>query len=178
MGFGFNLMFIFVLLPVSGVLFFLWITSQKKIFVQILGLIWLGVIGLIALVSILEMLSNENGIKKSKIYGQYVIDRTKFPGKQANWQYDNYRFEINKNNELIFNQTNRNNIIKSDTFEIEFVENYISDRIKFKLNSNRHHIINSNPTLYRKTWSFHYVFYSEKFGNVFFTKRKWKPIKQ
>jgi len=169
-------MFIFVLLPASGVLLFLWLTTQKKLFGQILGLIWLGVFGLIALVSILQMFSNQNGIKKSKIYGQYVIDRTKFSGKQANWQYDHFRFEIKKNNEMIFHQTNGNHITKTDTFEIEFVENYLSDRIKFKQNYNRHHIVKNNPTLYRQTWSFHYVFYSEKFGNVFFTKRKWKPI--
>lgn len=177
MGFGFNLMFIFVILPVSGLLFILWITTQKKIFSQVLGLIWLGIFGLVALVSILEMFSNQNGIKKSKIYGQYVIDRTKFSGEQADWQYNNFRFEINKNNKLIFHQTNGKQIIESDTLEIEFVENYLSDRIKIKSNSNRHHIVRNNPTLYRQTWSFHYAFYSEKFGNVFFKKGKWKPIK-
>lgn len=177
MGFGFNLMFIFILIPISGVLLILWLTTQKKLFGQILGLIWVGVFSLIALVSILEMFSNRKGIKKSKIYGQYVIDRSKFPGRQADWQYDNFRFRINKNNELIFHQTNGKHITKSDTFEIEYIGNYLSDRIKFKQNSNRHHIIEDNPTLYRQTWSFHYVFYSEKFGNVFFTKGKWKPVK-
>lgn len=177
MGFGFNLFFIFILLPLSGILFILWIATQKKLFGQLLGMVWAGVISLIVLVSILNLSSTSNGIKKSKIYGQYIIDRSKFPGKQADWQYENFRFEITPQHELIFHQTNGASIIKSDTSKIEFVENYLSDRVKFKPNPGRHHIIAFNPTLYRKTWSFYYVFYSRKFGNVFFKKGKWKPIK-
>jgi len=41
-----------------------------------------------------------------------------------------------------------------------------------------HHIIEEEPTLYRNVWSFYYVFKSQKFGNVFFKKGKWKALKK
>ncbi|QRR00195.1 hypothetical protein [Dyadobacter sandarakinus] len=40
-----------------------------------------------------------------------------------------------------------------------------------------HHILMDNPTTYRETWSFYLVFDSPKFGNVFFTKGDWEPLR-
>ncbi len=177
MGFGFNLFFVFIILPVSGILIILWITTQKKLFGKLLGIIWAGMIGLIILVSILQIFTTKKRVEKSDIYGEYIIDRSKFSGKQADWQYENFRFEITKRNELIFHQTTGRKIMESDTAKVEFLEQYVNDRIRIKKDSIMHHIIEEEPTLYRNIWSFYYVFESPKFGNVFFKKGKWKPLK-
>ncbi len=39
-----------------------------------------------------------------------------------------------------------------------------------------HHIMASNPTIYRSFKSFYLVFNSSKFNNVFFKKGTWKPL--
>jgi hypothetical protein len=39
---------------------------------------------------------------KEDFYGQYVIDRNYFKGIQANWQYNNFKFEIKKKAAFIF----------------------------------------------------------------------------
>jgi hypothetical protein len=177
MGFGFNLLFVLIILPISGILIILWATTQKKLFGELLGLIWVGMIGLVILISILQIFTTKKRVKKPNIYGEYIIDRSKFPGEQANWQYENFRFEITKRKELIFHQTAGRKTIASDTAKIEFLEQYVNDRIRIKKDSSMHHIIEEEPTLYRSIWSFYYVFESPKFGNVFFKKGKWKPIK-
>lgn len=141
-----------------------------------LGLIWAAVCGVFLFSIIIDSFSTRRGIKKSDIYGEYIIDRSKFSGKQANWQYANYRFTVTKENQLIFYQTKGRTFTRADTFDVDFVGGYLNDRIRFTQDSNRHHIISENPTLYRKQFSFYYVFHSEKFGNVFFKKGKWKEL--
>jgi hypothetical protein len=41
-------------------------------------------------------------LDKEDIYGNYVIDRDICSGKQADWQYNHYRFKITEENKNIF----------------------------------------------------------------------------
>ena len=176
MGFGFNLLFIFVLAPVTLVFLVIWLISRKIIFGKTLGLIWLIVFGMIFLLETFHFFTAKKELTREDIYGSYIIDRTKYPGRQADWQYDHYRFEITKDNKFIFHQTEGSRINKSCNGTVKFLEAYIEPRIEIKVDSTGYHIINDKPTLYRTTWSFYYVFHSPKFGNVFFKKGTWKAI--
>ena len=177
MGFGFNLFFIFILVPLSGGLLLIWLLSRKMIFGKLLGLIWLGIVVLICLVAFLQIFTTKMKVDKSDIYGKYVIDRSKFSGKQADWQYNHFRFEITKQNKLIFYQTEEGVILERESLKVDFLEQYHNDRLLISGDTKRHHIFSDNPTLYRNIWSFYYVFESPKFGNVFFKKGRWKSVK-
>ena len=98
MGFGFNLLMLIVIFPLTGILILLWIISRKAIFGKILGLIWSAILALLALAIILQLFTTKMKVKKQNIYGSYVIDKNKFPGEQANWQYENLKFKITKDN--------------------------------------------------------------------------------
>lgn len=116
-------------------------------------------------------------IDKDDIYGNYIIDRDKCSGKQADWQYNRYRFKITRDNKIFFYITENEKIIKTIEGKIEINEIYTpSPRLKIIFKEPKFHIIQDNPTLYRDIWSFYYVFYSPKYQNVFFTKGEWKPV--
>ncbi len=116
------------------------------------------------------MFTTKMKVTKDKIYGEYVIDRNQFPGEQADWQYDNFKFKITKDNILHFSYKVSNDEYKTDLVSVKFLEHYYSDRLVIGKDSTRHHILVDNPTLYRGVWNFYYVFKSDKFGNVFFKK--------
>ncbi|WP_235922054.1 hypothetical protein [Flavobacterium phycosphaerae] len=116
-------------------------------------------------------------IEKEDIYGDYVIDRDKFAGKQADWQYNHYRFTITKDNQILFYITNKERIVKTIKGKAEIKEYYTpSPRLKLIFEEPKFHIIADNPALYREIWSFYYVFYSDKYQNVFFKKGTWHSI--
>ncbi|WP_303311823.1 hypothetical protein [Hymenobacter sp. BT730] len=176
MGFGFNLFVLFILIPLSLVLALLWNISGKRFFGKALGLLWGGLIGLILAGLVIRPFTEKIDLAQEDIYGDYVIDRTKFPGKQADWQYNHFRFTLNRDNEFIFYQTEQEKILKVTRGTFSFLNGYRRPRIVLQVAEPRHHIIEDTPTLYRAIWSFYYVFHSPEFGNVFFTKAKWKPL--
>lgn len=178
MGFGFTLFFVFILLPLTGILLLIWLFTKKRFFGKALGCIWLGVLALILLVVVIGVFTSKKELDKNDVYGHYVIDRTKFPGLQADWQYNHFRFEITKQNEFLFHITDKQTIKHTYKGKVKFLETYDRPRIVLEVDTPHHHIINNKPTLYRTIWSFYYVFKSPKFGNVFFTKGNWKPIEK
>ena len=92
MGFGFNLFFVFILVPLTGILLVTWLLTRKKIFGKTLGLIWLGIFGLAFLSGIAQWLSAKTLLEKKDYYGEYIVNRDYFPGRQADWQYNNFKF--------------------------------------------------------------------------------------
>lgn len=176
MGFLFNLFFAFILIPLTGILLIIWLISRKKIFGQIVGFIWLGIVGLFLLVGILHFFTDKKVLDKSDYYGQYIIDRSYFPGKQADYQYNTFRFEIRENDSIYFYVTDKEKIISTYKGSITTNDNYISERLSVFMQMPTHHIMMSHPTTYRSTWSFILVFYFKEFNNVFFKKGKWKLI--
>ncbi|SEA97097.1 hypothetical protein SAMN05443667_113142 [Flavobacterium gillisiae] len=178
MGFGFNLFFIFILLPLSVILLLIWLFSKKKVFGKTLGAIWFGIIGLVVFSGTIQWLTAKTELDKEDYYGQYIIDRDFFKGKQANWQYDKYRFEIKQNDSLYFYVTDKERVLKTYKGTISTTEPYIYKSVRLIINMEQPtiHIIKSNPTTYRSAWSFYLVFYSDKFDNMYFKKGNWKPL--
>ena len=176
MGFGFNLGMILIILPITGILLLIWLISKKAIF----GKIVLGIWSLIVLLVIVGSFSNrvlkKKELSKSDYYGEYIIDRDYFSGKQADWQYNHFRFKILSNDSIYFYSTENQNILKTYKGTITTVKPFNSERLVIKMKQPTNHILTTNPTIYRETLSFFMVFNSPKFHNMYFKKGKWKPI--
>ena len=168
--------FIFVLLPISIILFLLWIFTKKRFFGGALLIMWGGLISLLVLSFVFRPLWEKKVLDKSDFYGDYVIDRNYFPGKQADWQYNNFRFEIKENDSIYFYVTNEKKVVKTFKGTISTLKSYNSARLVIKMEQPTHHILTSNPTIYRETWDFFMVFNSPKFHNMYFRKGKWAKI--
>ena len=176
MGFAFLFLFIvFIIVPSTLILLVVSLITKKKIFAQAIGCLWIPIVFLLLFVFVIGIFTKKMTVEKDDMYGEYVIDRTKFPGAQADWQYNHYRFKISRENRFVFYVTDGEKIRKTYTGTVRLNEAYISPRMKLHFDD-PHHIIADNPTLYRDVWSFYYVFNSAKFGNVFFTKGEWEPI--
>ena len=167
------ILFIF---PLTIVLLLIWAITRKRIFVKILGYFWISLLGLFCLGTIVRLLTDKMELKKSDYYGQYIVNRDYFPGKQADWQYNNFRFEIKENDVIYFHVTDKEKILKTYRGSITTTKPYSSERLIIKMEQSTHHIMTSNPTTYRSAWSFYLVFYSPKFNNVYFKKGQWKAL--
>lgn len=176
MGFGFNLFFIFILLPLTGILLLIWALTQKSILGKTLAYIWLSILGLILFSTMLQWLTAKTVLTKKDYYGSYIVNRSYFKGKQSDWQYDTFRFEIKENDSIFFYVTNKETILKTYQGTVTTTNNFNSERLIINIEQPTHHIMNSNPTTYRSAWRFYLVFYSPKFNNVYFKKGKWQPI--
>ncbi|MCW3788925.1 hypothetical protein [Plebeiibacterium sediminum] len=176
MGFGFNLGMIFIILPLSGLLLILWLITKKSLFVNALGIIW-GLIVILVLISgATHFIFDKKKLKHKDFYGTYVIDRGFFKGKQADWQYDHFRFEITKDDSIFFYVTDKEEIKRTYKGTISTLKQYYSERLVINMEKPTHHIMISNPTIYRETWDFYLVFNSSKFYNMYFRKGIWRSI--
>ena len=176
MGFGFNLFFIFILVPLTGILLIAWLLSRKLWIGKILGFIWLGIFGLALLSGIVQWLTSKTELDKEDYYGEYVVNRDYFEGEQTDWQYNHFRFKITDKDSIFFYVTDNEKILKTFRGTIKTTTPYSSARLIIEMEQPTHHILTSNPTTYRSAWNFYLVFKSPKFYNVFFEKGKWKPI--
>ncbi len=168
--------FIFIILPISVILFLLWIFTQKKFFgIALIGM-WGGMILLWILSAVLQPFYTKKVLDKSDFYGEYVIDRNYFSGKQADWQYNNFRFEIKENDSIYFYVTDGKIINETYKGTITTLSPYQSARLVIEMEKPIHHILTTNPTIYRELWDFFMVFNSPKFHNMYFRKGKWKEI--
>ncbi len=176
MGFGFNLFFILILVPLTGILLIAWLLSRKLLIGKILGIIWLGIFGIVLLAGITREVTSKTELDKDDYYGEYIINREYFKGTQTDWQYNHFRFEITDKDSICFYVTDKDRILKTYRGIIKTTTPYSSARLIIEMEQPTHHILTSNPTIYRSTWNFYLVFKSPKFYNVFFEKGKWKPI--
>ena len=170
------------LIPITIIFIIIWGIFRKKIIIKSIGIVWGIFMFLILLAITIGKIMQPIIIKNSDIYGEYIIDKTKFEGKQAEWQYENFKFKITESDELIFESKIYGNKWKSEKVKVTYSSGYFDDnkkeycnrKIRINSDSTNSHIIQDNPTLYRKSFGFYYVFKSAKFGNVFFKKGKWK----
>lgn len=82
MGFGFNLFFMFIVLPLLTIVLILWLIKPKKILLKIIGWVFMGVFSLIAISGILRTLTGKKVLSKKDYYGKYIIDRNIIPGNR------------------------------------------------------------------------------------------------
>ena len=176
MGFGFNLFIIFIVLPISILLVIIWLLTKKQILGKTLKYIWFGIIGLVIFSLTVQWLTAKTKLSKTDYYGTYIVNRNYFRGKQADWQYNSFRFEIKENDSIYFYQTDREKILKKYRGKISIIKSNHSARLIVNMKKPTNHIVEFNPTTYRSAWSFYLVFYSEKFNNVYFKKGKWVQI--
>ena len=170
MGFGFNL-FGFPLLILSTIgLFIFFLISRKKITLTILGSLWGFTILIFIFGSIADHYRKPIRLTKQDIIGEYRIDKTFYPGKNANWQYKHFKFYITDKDSILFL------IMKEKGIPLAFYKHKINysdgPPALWKINTDStHHILKNQPTLYRGHDKFYYVFHSEKYGNMFFRKK-------
>jgi len=118
-------------------------------------------------------------LDKDDYYGDYIVNRNYFKGKQADWQYEHFRFTITKNDSIFFYVTEKEKTIKVYKGIISTKNPYNhSERLVINIEQPTHHILSTNPTTFRNVWDFILVFKSEKFNNMYFHKGKWKPIRE
>ena len=154
----------------------LYTPNRKNLYGNIIKISLLAIVGLFVLGFIFGQLFTKKILRRDDFIGEYVIDRSYFKGHQADWQYNHYRFEIKDNDSINFYCTDKENIIKTFKGKISVLTNYKSNRLSIAMEEPTHHILNSNPTIYRQAWSFILVFNSSKFNNLYFKKGNWKPI--
>jgi hypothetical protein len=150
--------------------------NRKKIW----GKVFLSIAGLIGLFIMVSIITNwaksKTTLDKSDYYGEYIIDRNYFSGKQSDWQYNHYRFKITEDDSITFYVTEKEKIIREYKGTIATVAPYSSERLVLNMELPNHHIMSTNPTTYRQAWDFYLVFYSPFFNNMYFRKGKWKAI--
>ncbi|MDI9859977.1 hypothetical protein [Flectobacillus roseus] len=176
MGFGFNLFMILFVVPLSAILLITWFVTRKHHWGKIIGFLWLGLLAMVLLISGLNWILGKPNLEKDDYCGQYIVDRSYFSGKQADWQYNHFRFEIKDNDSIYFYVTEKEKIIQTYIGKIRVTENYVSEHLLINMSQPTHHILSSNPTTYRHSWDFHLVFYSPKFNNLYFKKGEWEII--
>jgi hypothetical protein len=172
MGFGLGALAAFFL---SALLLIFGFVTKDAGYAKLLGKMWIGIFGLIFLATIVHSITSKKELRREDYYGQYIINRTYFKGKQTDWQYNTYRFEIKENDTLYFYVTDKNKILQTLKGRISTTTPNESVRLIVNM-IQPYHVLNTNPTIYRSAWSFYFVFKSTKYNNMFFTKGKWKPL--
>jgi hypothetical protein len=181
MGFGFNLaiVFVFPVFFLVTLLILVYNIGKNKRIVRLILISWgvvvSSVFSLIAVESVTKFFTEKKQLERNDIYGSYVIDRPMYPGKQSDWQYNHYKFEITTQDSFKLYYMEKGRIVKTYKAKVKFLDGY-KYRLTLKADSPGYHLIDSVPTLYRRVFSFYYVFTSPLYHNVFFTKGDWKPI--
>lgn len=114
----------------------------------------------------LGWLSSPTNPSKSDILGHYVIDRSKWPGENSEWQHEIYTLEITEIH-AILRDARTETVWKYQIKWSEVYDHYWS----FATDSKRHHMLNNGPILYRERFGHYCVFDSSLYNNVFFKKK-------
>lgn len=168
MGFFFNLfIFPFLLVLTIGLVIF-YLISKNKVVLVLLGGLW-GIIILFAVgVEVKAIFKRPIRLTKQMIVGEYRIDREHYPGKNADWQYDHFRFKITSTDSIYFYVTDKDSVVDVFKEQLEYVD---GPPALWRINNDSvFHVIQHPVSLYRSDNKFYYVFRSDKFGNMFFRK--------
>jgi len=169
MGFGFNL-FVFpllILFTIGLIVYSVFAKSWRP--VKILGGVFVLIMLFGALSAIKAKIESPISLTKKQIIGDYRIDKNFYSGKNANWQYDHYRFTITAEDSLYFYITNKDTVIKTFKEKIKYSSGP-PDLWTIETHTN-YHVIKYPPTLFRGHHKFYYVFLSDIYGNMFFRKQ-------
>ncbi|HEV7379973.1 MAG TPA: hypothetical protein VGN64_09285 [Dyadobacter sp.] len=64
MGFGFDLFFIFILIPLTAIGLIAWLSTRNITFGETIMLIWLGVFGIVILAGTIQWLTAKTELRK------------------------------------------------------------------------------------------------------------------
>jgi len=118
----------------------------------------------------MEKLRKPISLTKQEIIGEYRIDTTFYPGTNAKWQYEHFRFSITPNDSLKFYQTNKDTILMTYTYKIKYSSG--PPDLWRIVNDTTYKTLKHPPTLYRGHDKFYYVIRSDHYGNMFFRKHQ------
>ncbi len=130
------------------------------------GTIFIGFTLLPFAAFLLAWLFNPTVPTRSEIIGDYEIDRSRYPGPNADWQHANYALKIT-DSEVILTDARSSKVWKS---HIDWFDDP-AYRWKFLGSRKRHHLLAEGPAIIRDSFSYYYVFRSPLYGDVFFTKK-------
>ncbi|WP_165750551.1 hypothetical protein [Cellulophaga sp. Z1A5H] len=176
MGGILQLLILFILLIITIVLLIIWAVTKKKENGKAILYLWGGIFIIYGALYALHFINSKKVLDKEDFYGHYTIDRNYFAGKQADWQYNNFRFEIKEDDTIYFYVTDGHEIMETYKGKISTLAPYKSARLVIKMEEPNHHILTTNPTIYRESWDFFMVFNSPKFNNMYFRKGEWTRI--
>ena len=112
-------------------------------------------------------------LDREDIYGTYRVDPDFYPGRQADWQHDHYEITIGKGGAITLRESYDGGGTATFSGTYEFTDGHRSaPRLRLSGDAYIHHVVSDNPTLYRESWGFYYVFYSPRYGNMFFRKMR------
>ncbi len=149
------LAFIFTGKAAYGSLFFKVVGASFLALALLMGLRWLG---------------DSVTLKKEDFYGDYVINRDYFPGKNAQWQYEHYKFTIRQDDSLFFYVMNGDSVESTYKGKVNVNTGYASARITFDMQPPVHHVFTEQPMIVRSRWGFTIVMYSPFYNNMYFEK--------
>jgi hypothetical protein len=132
---------------------------------------FLALVGLIIFSGIYGKIASPMNVDRDDVIGTYRVDRTMFPGPQANWQHDHFILEIEETGTVSLMSKDING--NWHTYRRPFMPVYQANyrwRFPTEGDNTAHHVLANTPTLYREWWRFYYVFNSPRFGNMFFRK--------
>lgn len=109
-------------------------------------------------------------VSPSDVYSTYRIDRRLYPGKNANWQYDHYIFEITPDDKFHLTEIDDKGISHGHIGKVTWSDTNTRRALWSAKLDKEHHLKVDSPILYRSASAFYYVIPSKKYGNMFFRR--------
>ena len=127
-------------------------------------------IGLLMLItqSLIVYFQSDWELDKDDIIGKYEIDKSFYPGKQSDWQHDNFKLEITDSKVYLWRKVN-GRFTTTESIKTTWSERDICQKWGYEEIPN-HYFFSNKPTLYRSHWDFYYVIKTKCCGNMFFRK--------
>jgi hypothetical protein len=147
--------------------------TKKSLYWKMLLYTWVPFLFIILCVVTVIWLENDVVLAKKDFYGTYRINRDYFPGEDAEWQYDHFKFDILENDSIHFYVTKNDSVVRVYKGKVFFNESYKSVRIRFDMLSPVHHVMSDQPLIIRSRWDFDIVMHSSLFNNMYFEKTSW-----
>jgi hypothetical protein len=157
--------FVIIVLPyllLTGGVLVIYLVKRKRA----LGFLLVFLVCFPVALATLGWLASPTKPSKTDIIGRYEIDRSRYPGKQADWQNATYTLEI-RDTHVIVRDARTKKIWSSSI--VWFVEPEY--RWNITDTGKRHHLIAEGPAIYREPFGYYYVFHSPLYGDVFFKKK-------
>lgn len=129
-----------------------------------------------AVSTVIEFLPKYRRVSPGDVYGTYRIDRNFYPGQNADWQYEHYRFKITSENKFVLTEIDDNGVAHQYQGKVTWKDTKTRRALWSAKLSKPHHLQINAPTLYRSYFYFYYVIPSKRYGNMFFRRESDYPI--
>lgn len=165
--------FLILVLIITLIGGFGFLITKKSIYWKMLLYAWVPLLIIILFGASIIWLDSDVILDKEDYYGAYRINRDYFPGEDAEWQYEHFKFEILENDSIHFYVTNNDSVVRVYKGKVFFNESYKSVRICFDMLLPVHHVMSDQPLVTRSRWDFDIVMHSPLYYNMYFEKTSW-----